>query len=331
MSSDLPGDLRDSLHDLAGTAEPVDLYDRAMRRSRGIARREAAVGGSAALVALAALTSGLWWLPGRPNDTPPQAGSVPVLTPGPLRPDSVPPSQPHTFASPHQPGRVIPSPRRSPHRPHTTDASPPAQSGSLADLAGHVFYERTGASPDVVRFSPGDRTVETVLADPPSPVGVSPDGDKIAYTDDGGLFVQRTGDAEAEQVADGVTTTDQAPVWSPTGDRLLVDLDAPAVVDVESGAVTRLPAGLTAGGHLSWSADGSTPVRAATRMPVPQVTLPVTGTVVGKVTTPDGDLLVRTVNTTGTHLALIGKNNTLLVEADEPPALRDLNLLAYTR
>jgi TolB protein len=328
MSSDQPDELRGSLHDLAGAAEPTDLYDRAIRRSRRIARREATVGGTAAVLALAALTSGLWWLPTRSPDAP--AGAVPMLSPAPLEPGSGQTIQPHTYASPYRPTRSVPSPRQPASRSPGADPARPARSGSLADLPGHVFYERPGDKPDVVRLSPHDRTVETVLSDAPSPVGVSPDGDRIAYTDNGALLVRDTEDGPAEQVADGVTTTDQPPLWSPTGDRLLVDLDTPAVVDVGSGAVTRLPDDVGTE-NLRWSPNASTPEPVVTRDAAPQATLPVTGTVVGEVTTPDGDQLVRTVTPEGTCLWLIGAGNVLLLEAEEPPGLRDLNLLAYTR
>lgn len=325
MSSDHRGDLRESLHDLAGAAEPADLYDRAMRRSRRIARREAAVGGTAAVLALAALTSGLWWLPTRATNAPP--GALPVLSPGPVQPGSGPATEPPAYASPYHPTRSAASPRHSESRSRSPRPTP---SRSLVDLPGHVFYERPGNNPDVVRLSPGDRTVETVLSDAPSPVGISPDGDKIAYTDDGALLVRDTGDGRAERVADGVTTTDQPPVWSPTGDRVLVDLDTPAVVDVGSGAITRLPDDVETE-NLRWSADGSTPEPAVARAAAAQATLPVRGTVIGEVRNPDGDLLVRTVTPDGTCLWLIGADNTLLLEADEPPGLGDLNLLAYTR
>jgi len=62
--------LRDSLHDLADTVQPVDLYDRAVRRSRRIARREAAVGTGAALTAIGLLAGGLWHLPSRDSEQP---------------------------------------------------------------------------------------------------------------------------------------------------------------------------------------------------------------------------------------------------------------------
>ncbi|NMO55013.1 hypothetical protein HH310_27990 [Actinoplanes sp. TBRC 11911] len=325
MTSEQHGDLRESLHELAGTVEPADLYDRAIRRSRRIARREATVGGTAAVLALAALTSGLWWLPARVTDAP--SGALPALSPGPAQPTSGPAKESHAYASPYHPTRSVASPRPSPSRSRDARRIP---SSALADLPGHVFYERPGDNPDVLRLSPGDRTVETVLSDAPSPVGVSPDGDKIAYTDDGALVVRDTEDGRAERVADGVTTTDQPPVWSPTGDRVLVDLDTPAVVDVGSGAITRLPDDLETK-SLHWSANGSTPEPTMTRTPAPQATLPVRGTVIGEVATPDGELLIRTVTADRTRLWLIGADNTLVLAADEPPGLRDLNLLAYTR
>nr|WP_296063547.1 hypothetical protein [uncultured Actinoplanes sp.] len=368
-------DLRDSLRHLADAAEPVDLYERAVDRSRRIARREAAVGGVAALVALGLLTSGLWQLPGDAGETrtPLSSASLPALSLGPLQPKA--PAQERPPSTPGHTSTATVAPRHTESRPRITEPTPAPLSRSLADLPGRVFYERTGRQRDVVRLSPGDRSTETVLAGAPSPVGISPDGERIAYAQNGSLLVAPAGAGAAERVADGVSTADQAPVWSPTGDRLLVDAASPAVVDVGSGTVTPLPGALGNGRHFRWSGDGNKLVYATgscdlevaastsavgTAVPGPAceatsvdatggritvalpaavvdtatgaaVSLPVTGTVVGAVFDPDGDLLVRTVHRGRTQLSLIAPDNTLVVQADEPAALRDLDLLAYTR
>ena len=63
------GPLHDSLSDLADSVVPIDLYERSLRRSRRIGRREAAVGTGAAVVALGLLGSGLWQLPQPSGDS----------------------------------------------------------------------------------------------------------------------------------------------------------------------------------------------------------------------------------------------------------------------
>jgi TolB protein len=60
------------------------------------------------------------------------------------------------------------------------------------------------------------------------------------------------------------------------------------------------------------------------------VPLPVTGKVLGAVFDADGNLLVRTLRAGVPKLSLVAPDNTLLVQADEPDAVRDLELLAYT-
>ena len=77
--------LSDSLRDLADTVEPADLYERAVRHSRRIARREAAVGTGAALTAIGLLAGGLWHLPSRDSEQPQYAlRSSAAATTGPM-------------------------------------------------------------------------------------------------------------------------------------------------------------------------------------------------------------------------------------------------------
>lgn len=61
------------------------------------------------------------------------------------------------------------------------------------------------------------------------------------------------------------------------------------------------------------------------------VDLPVSGTIIGAVFDPDGNLLVRSQKHGKTRLWLFDPDFTLLVQAREPSALRGLDLLAYTR
>ena len=58
--------------------------------------------------------------------------------------------------------------------------------------------------------------------------------------------------------------------------------------------------------------------------------LPVSGQVLGAVFDPRGRLLVRSLRAGVTRLSLIAPDNTLVVQATEPAAVRDLELIAYT-
>jgi TolB protein len=390
--------LRESLRELADAATPADLYDGAVRRSRRIARREATVGTAAAVAALALLASGLWRRPGREAEEPPVAlrSSAPAtLAPLPRPTVTVPR---HAPAPTHQAVKPPTVPMRHKNRPRAAESTATPASRALADLPGHVFYEQAGADPDVVRMSPGDGTVDTVLPKAPSPVGVSPDGKKIAYTVGDTLLIESTG-GPPEQVASGVSTAGQPPAWSPDGARLLVAAGAPAILQVGSGRLTPLGEQLASGQHFRWSGDGTALVYATSycslkvvagdsdtavpvigdrrpvdnpdglaackptsvdatgqRVTVPLQTtgetgadspdtadavvdtvtgevvpLPVAGSVVGASFDPDGNLLVRSRTGTRTTLSLFAPDGTLLVQAKEPPELRKLNLLAYTR
>jgi TolB protein len=394
-----PDHLRDALHDLADTVRPADLHDGAVRRSRRIARRETVIGSTAAVVVLALLATGLWRAPSRAErrEPPPVAveqRAAPAEAPSAI-PSPLPTTPAATWATPSPAGTT---PRRG-YLPRLPVTTPLPRSRVLADLPGRVFYEQRADRPDVVRFDPADGETVTVLAAAPSAVGISPDGKRIAYEQDGALLV--TGGGRAERLAIGVTTTAQAPAWSPDGARLLVHAVTPAVVEVGTGTLTPLPSGLGTGLHFRWSGDGSKLVYATSycglqvagsddpagiavpmlgarqpadnpdglaacrptsvdvtggRVTVPLqttgatgddgsttadtvvdtatgalITPPVAGTVVGMVFDARGNLLVRAVRAGVTRLSLFAPDGTLLVQATEPVALKDLNLLAYTR
>jgi TolB protein len=247
--------LRDSLHDLADTVEPADLYDRAVRRSRSIARRESMIGTGAALTAIGVLASGLWHLSvNEPKEPRYALRSSAAVTAGPM-PTLAPATSHQAPATTHHgPAPTDAVPRRKVQPPAPPIATPASR--SLADLPGHVFYQQTGADPDVLRLSPGDAAVETVLRTAPSAVGISPDGRSIAYAVGGTLLVQHPGGVP-RPLATGVSTAAQPPAWSPDGDRLLVDASTPAVLQVGSGALTPLTGALADGQHFRWSGDGS--------------------------------------------------------------------------
>jgi TolB protein len=395
--------LCESLRELADTVEPADLYEGALRRSRRIGRREATVGTGAALLALVLLGSGLWRLPhGREAEVPVAAASTAAVSAEGFPADPAPASRsvPAVSRAAERPAPATAHPRKRQPQVVKTTATP--RSRSLADLPGHVFYQQAGPAPDVVRLSPAAGRTETVLHDAPSPVGISPDGSRIAYVADGRLLVDDTRAGGTREVADGVATAEQAPTWSPDGDRLLIDTTAPAVLAITDKTITPLPGGLGDGQHFRWSGDGHKLVYATahcglevaassdqsgTADPVPVlgdpqlvdnpdglaackptsvdatgrrvtvplqttgekdtsaatadavvdtvtgdlVPLPVSGVVVGAVFDPEGNLLIRTERRGKSRLSLFAADGTLLVQASEPTAVRDLDLIAYTR
>ncbi|MFF5297008.1 TolB family protein [Paractinoplanes globisporus] len=248
--------LRDALHDLADAAEPADLYDGSVRRSRRIARREATIGTAAALAAIALLASGLWRMPGHETKGSPTAlHPSAAATRAPLPTTAPPPAHHSPAPTHHAAAKASPTARRK-NQPRVAASTATPRSRALADLPGHVFYQQPGADPDVLRLSPADGAVRTVLPRAPSPVGISPDGTSIAYAVSGTLLVERDG-GPPEQVATGVSTDAQPPAWSPGGDRLLVDASTPAVLQVGSGTLTPLAGTLADGRHFRWSGDGS--------------------------------------------------------------------------
>jgi len=249
--------LRDSLSDLADSVAPADLYERSLRRSRRIGRREAAVGTGAAFVALGLLGSGLWQLPQRSAETASRGVAAAPLAPSQAASTEPGSATGNAPAEPPQTGRPTTRPQRP--RPQAPSSSKP-RSTSLAALPGQVFYEDAGADGDLVRLT-GDGEAETVLSAAFSTVGVSPDGTRLAYVSDGQLMVVSTLGGEPQQVYAGTASADQAPAWSPDGGKLLIDASDPGVLDVATGALTPLPSGLD-GEHFRWSGDGSTLVYA---------------------------------------------------------------------
>ncbi|AGZ38879.1 PD40 domain-containing protein [Actinoplanes friuliensis] len=382
-----PDPLRDELRELADVVVPADMYERSLQRSRKIGRREAAIGTTAAVVALALLGSGLWRLPSRGPDQEPPVAVAPV---GPSATASLAPSVAPTTtrASGNQPD----TPSR-PDRPRPPRATTTPKSTALGDLPGQIFYADADDNGRVVRLT-GAGNPSTVLSASNSTAGVSPDGSRIAYVTSGSLMVVDTGADDPQQVYAGTSSAEQAPAWSPDGSRLLIEASETGVLDVATGELTPLPQGLE-GQHFRWSGDGSTLVYATSDCglevaagttaqsgtPVPDQTgtagqaacrpvsvdatgdlvavqldkdaasekretpadaildtvtgdivdLPVTGTIIGAVFDPDGNLLVRSKKGSKTRLWLFAPDFTLLVQAKEPSELKGLDLLAYTR
>jgi TolB protein len=249
-----PDPLREELRELADAVAPADLYERSLARSRRLGRREAAVGTTAAVVALALLGSGLWQLP-RSGRQP----VAPVAGP-PIVASASAPAVSQDMSSSATSQAAAPPRKSRPDRPRPAATTSSPRSTSIADLPGHIFYADTGDEGRLVRLTPGDQ-LETVLSKPYATVGVSPDGARVAYVADGNLMVVDTGGGEPQQAYAGTASAAQAPAWSPDGAQLLIDATEPAVLDVATGTLTPLPSGLD-GQHFRWSGDGSTLVYA---------------------------------------------------------------------
>jgi TolB protein len=231
--------LAESLGDLAESVRNVDLYDRALARSRRIGRNRALTGGAAALVALALAGGGLWTFPPRDRHAAPVVGAPTAATSTLAPTPSAPPASPST-----------PATGRSAAPPATGATTAVPRSRSLADLPGRVFYRST-ENGTVVRLS-ADGGRDTVLNTPNEAVAISPDGKRIAYVANGRLLLA----GSDQPVYDGTVATDQQdPAWSPDGTALLVGTPKPGILTVATGAFGPLPSSL-GGQHFRWSGDG---------------------------------------------------------------------------
>jgi TolB protein len=371
--------LKESLGELAESVRNVDLYDRALTRSRRIGRRRAAASTGAALAVLGLVGAGLWsFQPREPDVRPPVLASPALPTP------TTAPSAPAT--SPSAP----PASRTTKSSPPSTPALAVPRSRSLADLPGRVFYR--GDDGTVVRLT-GAGTRTTVLNVPNQAVAVSPDGKRIAYVANDQLLLA----GSDQPIYHGTVSTDQQiPAWSPDGTKLLIGTPKPGALTVATGALASLPSG---GRDFRWSGDGrkliygTTPCRlhvaaagagSGTVVPIlgdpessrnpdqaaacrplsadrtgRQVTVPLQGvgdsaygdtadtlvdTATGAVLRlpvggavrsvlfgPDGNLLIRADLDNRSTLSVLTPDGTLLVQANEPAALRNLLPVAYTR
>lgn len=288
-----PDPLRDELRELAGTVAPADLYERSLARSRRLGRREAAVGTTAAVLALALLGSGLWQLP---QSGPPPAAPAAGTTLVPAVPAPAASAGAGAVSAQPKPPR---SARPDRPRPRPPRASTSPRSTSIEDLPGHVFYADPGTDGRLVRLSPGEQP-ETVLTQRYATIGVSPDGTRVAYVAEGHLMVADTAGGAPQQAYAGTASAAQAPAWSPDGAHLLIDAAEPGVLDVATGALTPLPGGL-AGRQFRWSGDGSTLVYATAGcgLKVAEATAQ-SGTPVPEAGDPDGRAACRPVSVDAT-------------------------------
>ncbi|MEU4219445.1 hypothetical protein [Actinoplanes sp. NPDC026623] len=250
-----PNPLHEELRELADVVVPADLYERSLIRSRRIGRREAAIGTTAAVLALALLGSGLWRLPKGAEPAPPTAAA-------PVGPSASAPVIPAASAAATSQGGETGNRSFGAHRPRPHSSSSP-RSTALGDLPGQIFYAGDDEGEDdgrLVRLT-GTGESSTVLSGAYSSAGVSPDGSRIAYVNDGALMVVDTDGDDPRQVYAGTTSGAQPPAWSPEGGRLLIDAAEPGVLDVATGRLDPLSEGLD-GRHFRWSGDGTTLVYA---------------------------------------------------------------------
>ncbi|GAA1849417.1 TolB family protein [Asanoa iriomotensis] len=224
--------LRESLARISDQAEPADLLDRSLSRSKRIGRNRAMVGSAAAacVLALAGVFAWQLGLPGTQGNTP--AVGPPSAT-------------------------DLPSPTLQPTATAPPSSSPPAVVGSVAGLPGWLYY---ADSDRLVRLTRSG--VQTVLNAGAFSANVSPDGASIAYVDgDGDVVVTDRDGGGKRTVLRGSVGVGFEPAWSPDSRRLLVAKSAGAgdttmgVVMVESGVFTPLPHQVD-GIHFLWSADG---------------------------------------------------------------------------
>lgn len=232
-----PDLLRDSLHRIADRADPADLYERSLQRSRRITRNRALLATAAAVVGLSLAGGAVGQLADRAR---------PVVPP------------PAASAAPAPPDRTVPGPARTPSPGATTGTGRTA--GSVPGIPGWLYYvdpdadrlvRLTGSGPVVVLNRDGFNAT------------VSPDGRRIAYltgTEATSVVVADRDGRNPRTVLRDSAENGHEPTWSPDSTRLLVargtDQDAVlGTVRVDTGTFTPL-ARQTGGIHHLWSADG---------------------------------------------------------------------------
>ncbi|SCG60759.1 TolB-like translocation protein [Micromonospora coxensis] len=227
--------LRLDLADLAEEVTPVDLRDRALRTSRRLGIRRAVASSAAVVVLLGAAT-------GTAVAIRPDAGPAPMLPGG----------TPWATA-----GSSAPTPHPTPPAPH------PVPIGRVLYAPGPDSQSSTA----LTAWQPGAAPVP--LIDLPgavsgADVAVSPDGARVAWLQDAGLWVAGVDGTGRRKLRDRVMTDCWGPAWVPSVDALSVGVppapgDPSAVrrglVDLLTGEVATLQVEGRAC-HPVWSADG---------------------------------------------------------------------------
>ncbi len=239
--------LNEAFTDLAHQVSPTDLTERALRTSRRLSLRRAAVAtATVALVVSGGTATAVQVLPLARGQAPSGAGA-------PLGTD---PTDCPAGGAPVDPG---PSPNSGP-----STVVPAPNTGPLFYL--QAGRGPTGSSLRLVSWTPGQPNVvprRELPLDARANANVSPDGRWVSWVthSDGALHVAALDGAKAERVLRGSVDGELLePVWSRDSARLLIrDLPTNRVgtVNVSSGAFASLPTNLDGARHAVWAADGS--------------------------------------------------------------------------
>ena len=332
--------LREALDGIAGAVAPTDLYERSLRRSRGIGRRRSTAGVGAALVALGLLGGGLWQLP------PPGGGPVtPPAASRPATPDTTIAAVPGTlfYARADDPARVLRlRPGGAPVEVLTghdggVAVSPDGRSLAWVTSGGDVMVAAGGAGPrrvaqgaadsSALSWSPASDRLLLTRGTQPGTVDVAT-GRNFRYSGDGTRLVYGVDPCRlrvAGAAGDAATTVpvigDPESARNPSG----VAACAPASVDAAGTRAVIAPQGGAAGGPSGEPATAVVDLATGAVLPAP-----VPGEVQAVVFHPAGALLVRSVRAGATLLTVQSPAGAVLVEAPEPAAVRGLDLIAWT-
>ncbi|MEV4703808.1 hypothetical protein [Actinoplanes sp. NPDC049316] len=154
----------------------------------------------------------------------------------------------------------------------------------------------------------------------PLPSGL--DGQHFRWSGDGTTLVYATTSCGLEVAGVNAQTGTPVPATGDTGGAAAC---RPVSVDTTGDLVTVRT-------EQAGAADTGAPADAVLDTSTGEVVdLPVPGTVIGAVFDAQGNLLVRSVQQGGARLSLFDPGFTLLLQAKEPAALKDLDLVAYTR
>ncbi len=202
---------------------------------------------------------------------------------------------------------VPPTPEPTPEPTPTLEPEPPAQ------LPGTLFLLGLGVTQDDggIWTLVGDTLTRTVPVDDvrfPATAGISPDGTRYAWVDDGQLVVTSIG---AGPVAVGPPSADDdfAPQWSRDGASLILRYEGTgyAQVNVATGELTELPS--APGPYLAFSADGAYAVYAGAGDVLPGIVQLGTELPPVPVVAPEGERLdgLQSLSPDGQHaIALLG-------------------------